>query len=121
MFIALGFEGSANKLGVGIVRGQDILANCRHTFIPETGHGFLPKETSDHHRYVYEICVFVSCHPEFINLKEKDPEFDFGELKTQKTCIYICHVAFKLGCTCVTFNFLISKKLFIITYVIKFF
>ncbi len=71
--IALGIEGSANKLGVGIVREDGtILSNVRHTYItpPGTpsfniaidsislifsfpifpGTGFLPKETAEHHR-----------------------------------------------------------------------
>jgi N6-L-threonylcarbamoyladenine synthase len=49
--IALGLEGSANKLGVGIVRSDGaILANVRHTYITPPGTGFLPRETGDHHR-----------------------------------------------------------------------
>lgn len=45
-------EGSANKLGIGIVRAEDgaILANPRRTFISPPGTGFLPKETGQHHR-----------------------------------------------------------------------
>ncbi|WZZ09382.1 hypothetical protein YC2023_095303 [Brassica napus] len=39
--IAIGFEGSANKIG--------ILANPRHTYITPPGHGFLPRETAHHH------------------------------------------------------------------------
>jgi N6-L-threonylcarbamoyladenine synthase len=49
--IALGIEGSANKIGVGIVTDKgDILANPRKTFITPPGQGFRPKETADHHR-----------------------------------------------------------------------
>jgi N6-L-threonylcarbamoyladenine synthase len=54
--IALGLEGSANKLGVGIIlhpaKGgpAQILANIRHTFISPPGEGFLPKDTAKHHR-----------------------------------------------------------------------
>nr|ANM86153.1 O-sialoglycoprotein endopeptidase [Stygiella incarcerata] len=49
--IALGIEGSANKLGVGIVKsGGVILANRRHTFVTEAGTGFLPRQTAQHHR-----------------------------------------------------------------------
>lgn len=48
--IALGLEGSANKLGVGICRDTEILANIRHTHITPPGTGFLPKETAKHHR-----------------------------------------------------------------------
>ena len=49
--IALGIEGSANKIGVGIVTEKgDILANPRFTFITPPGTGFMPRETAEHHR-----------------------------------------------------------------------
>ena len=71
--IVLGLEGSANKVGVGIVkytpakyRGQrheastmsgadepanyHILSNPRKTYIAPTGQGFLPKQTATHHQ-----------------------------------------------------------------------
>ncbi|KAI4226072.1 MAG: hypothetical protein L6R36_003426 [Xanthoria steineri] len=54
--IAIGLEGSANKLGVGVIlhppRGgsAQILANIRHTFVSPPGEGFLPKDTARHHR-----------------------------------------------------------------------
>ncbi|KAI4189933.1 MAG: hypothetical protein L6R41_001118 [Letrouitia leprolyta] len=54
--IALGLEGSANKLGVGVIlhptKGgpAQILANIRHTFVSPPGEGFLPKDTAKHHR-----------------------------------------------------------------------
>ncbi len=53
--IALGLEGSANKLGVGLILHLEsgpaqILANIRHTFVSPPGEGFLPKDTAKHHR-----------------------------------------------------------------------
>ena len=49
--LVLGLEGSANKLGIGIVNEQaQILANVRHTFVTAPGTGFLPRETSQHHQ-----------------------------------------------------------------------
>ncbi|KAI9672225.1 MAG: putative tRNA threonylcarbamoyladenosine biosynthesis protein kae1 [Alyxoria varia] len=65
--ISLGLEGSANKLGVGIIahdfpdwsqppgnpRSQPrvrVLANLRHTYVSPAGTGFLPKDTALHHR-----------------------------------------------------------------------
>lgn len=48
--ISLGLEGSANKLGVGIIRDQTILANLRKTYVTPPGTGFLPNETARHHR-----------------------------------------------------------------------
>jgi N6-L-threonylcarbamoyladenine synthase len=45
--IAIGIEGSANKIGIGIVRyhqGEyDILSNPRKTYITPAGQGFLPR------------------------------------------------------------------------------
>lgn len=53
----MGFEGSANKLGVGIVNEKgEILSNPRHTYITPPGTGFLPRETAEHHRaYIHEL------------------------------------------------------------------
>lgn len=61
--VALGIEGSANKVGVGIVRyvgngknsfgdGGDfeILSNPRKTYVPPAGQGFLPRDTAWHHQ-----------------------------------------------------------------------
>ena len=57
--IALGLEGSANKLGVGLILHPTppkppspavILSNIRHTFSAPPGEGFLPKDTARHHR-----------------------------------------------------------------------
>ena len=54
--IVLGIEGSANKVGVGIVeysyttQQYQILANPRKTFIAPIGCGFLPKDTALHHQ-----------------------------------------------------------------------
>eukprot|EP01059_Diplonema_ambulator_P030675 TRINITY_DN5344_c0_g1_i1.p1 TRINITY_DN5344_c0_g1~~TRINITY_DN5344_c0_g1_i1.p1 ORF type:complete len:374 (+),score=96.91 TRINITY_DN5344_c0_g1_i1:58-1179(+) len=49
--IALGIEGSANKVGVGIVKEDgSILANVRKTYITPAGTGFQPRETAIHHQ-----------------------------------------------------------------------
>lgn len=56
MMIALGLEGSANKLGVGIIGhplegGQArVISNLRDTYVSPPGEGFLPKDTALHHR-----------------------------------------------------------------------
>ncbi|KAK9478894.1 glycoprotease family-domain-containing protein [Lipomyces japonicus] len=60
--IAIGLEGSANKLGVGIIKhfpfdpskrrrpAAEVLSNIRHTYITPPGEGFLPRDTAKHHR-----------------------------------------------------------------------
>ena len=52
---ALGLEGSANKLGVGVVRHDPngtvvVVSNVRATYVTPPGTGFLPGETARHHR-----------------------------------------------------------------------
>ncbi|KAM5342685.1 hypothetical protein ACJ41O_013651 [Fusarium nematophilum] len=53
-YIALGCEGSANKLGIGVIlhtpNETTILSNLRDTFVSPPGTGFLPKDTAAHHR-----------------------------------------------------------------------
>lgn len=56
MVIAIGFEGSANKLGVGIVRDGKVLSNVRHTYVAPPGEGFLPRDTAKHHqKFVLDV------------------------------------------------------------------
>lgn len=50
MVIAIGFEGSANKLGIGIIKDGVVLSNPRHTYIAPPGQGFLPRDTAKHHQ-----------------------------------------------------------------------
>jgi len=50
MVCILGIEGSANKVGVGIVRDGEVLSNPRHTHHAPPGEGFRPPETAAHHR-----------------------------------------------------------------------
>lgn len=50
-FLTLGIEGSANKIGIGVVdKHGNILSNPRRTFVTPPGTGFLPKETAEHHQ-----------------------------------------------------------------------
>lgn len=39
MVVAIGFEGSANKIGVGIIRDGVVLSNVRETFVTPPGTG----------------------------------------------------------------------------------
>ncbi|KAI0307770.1 O-sialoglycoprotein endopeptidase [Multifurca ochricompacta] len=68
-YLALGLEGSANKLGAGIIRHEvdgssTVLSNVRHTYITPPGEGFLPRDTAVHHRQwalkVIEDAVTIS-------------------------------------------------------------
>lgn len=58
-FLALGLEGSANKLGAGVIAhapgplsasGATVLSNIRDTYVTPPGEGFLPRDTARHHR-----------------------------------------------------------------------
>jgi N6-L-threonylcarbamoyladenine synthase len=59
-YLALGLEGSANKLGVGVIKhnlgpltstnAAEVLSNVRDTYITPPGEGFLPRDTARHHR-----------------------------------------------------------------------
>jgi len=50
MTVIIGFEGSANKIGVGIVKDGEVLSNPRRTYMTPPGEGFLPRDTAKHHR-----------------------------------------------------------------------
>ena len=50
MTIIIGFEGSANKIGIGIIQDGEVLSNPRRTYITPPGEGFLPRDTAQHHR-----------------------------------------------------------------------
>ena len=48
----IGLEGSANKIGIGIIRDGKVLSNPRRTYNGPPGEGFRPRETAIHHRQV---------------------------------------------------------------------
>jgi len=53
----IGLEGSANKIGVGVVKDGLILSNPRRTYNAPPGQGFLPRDTAEHHRKYVLIVV----------------------------------------------------------------
>jgi hypothetical protein len=68
-------EGSANKVGVGILQHNPdgttkILANIRKTYITPPGHGFQPRDTAVHHRQ--NIVGLVKKAMEIANVTHKD-------------------------------------------------
>ncbi|GJJ09519.1 hypothetical protein Clacol_003742 [Clathrus columnatus] len=70
--LALGLEGSANKLGAGIMQHNSdgttlIRANVRRTYITPPGEGFLPRDTAAHHKQwvlkvIQEALAVAECH-----------------------------------------------------------
>ncbi|KLU93064.1 glycoprotein endopeptidase kae-1 [Magnaporthiopsis poae ATCC 64411] len=71
--IALGCEGSANKLGIGMIAhypasgsGEPtaaVLSNVRDTFVSPPGTGFLPKDTAAHHRAFFARVALRALRP----------------------------------------------------------
>lgn len=74
--VALGIEGSANKIGVGIIRYSDddyvILSNPRKTYITPAGQGFLPRETAWHHQIHVNALVRQALSEAEINPEDID-------------------------------------------------
>ena len=66
----IGLEGSANKIGVGVVSDGRILSNPRRTYNAPPGLGFLPRDTADHHRK-YVLTVVREAMKE-ANIKSSD-------------------------------------------------
>ncbi|XP_064359395.1 tRNA N6-adenosine threonylcarbamoyltransferase isoform X1 [Dromaius novaehollandiae] len=50
MPVVLGLEGSANKVGAGLVRDGQVLSNPRATYVTAPGQGFAPGGAARHHR-----------------------------------------------------------------------
>ncbi|XP_056634184.1 tRNA N6-adenosine threonylcarbamoyltransferase [Diorhabda sublineata] len=72
MVLAVGFEGSANKLAIGVVKDGNILANCRRTFITPPGEGFLPKETAQHHRNFILVVLKEALEESKVKIEDVD-------------------------------------------------
>ena len=69
--IAIGIEGSANKVGVGIIKYEfgnyEILSNPRKTFITPPGQGFLPRYifmTVTNINILKLTLIIILCHRE---------------------------------------------------------
>lgn len=94
MVVSIGFEGSANKIGVGITRDGEVIANVRRTYITPPGEGklfhfnpnvqqsfsiynnfligFLPRETAQHHRQVILLILKEALEESDISPSEID-------------------------------------------------
>lgn len=88
-YLALGLEGSANKLGVGIIKHPllpqhensdcshdcqiEILSNIRDTYITPPGEGFLPRDTARHHRnWVVRLVRQALSEADIVNINDLD-------------------------------------------------
>uniref|UniRef100_A0A0N4ZFR7 N(6)-L-threonylcarbamoyladenine synthase n=1 Tax=Parastrongyloides trichosuri TaxID=131310 RepID=A0A0N4ZFR7_PARTI len=69
MVCILGIEGSANKIGVGIIRDGIVLSNPRKTFNAPPGEGFRPSEVAAHHS-TYCVGLVIEA---LKNARIKDP------------------------------------------------
>ncbi|WAR12921.1 OSGEP-like protein [Mya arenaria] len=91
MVVAIGFEGSANKLGVGIVKNGEVLSNPRDTYITPPGQGFLPRDTAKHHQAVVldvlqKALKQANLSPEDIDkFLDKPSDIEMGRLVTGAT------------------------------------
>lgn len=70
--LVLGIEGSANKIGVGIINDDKILANERKTYITPSGTGFIPSDTAIHHKKVILKLVKEALKKADVKLKDID-------------------------------------------------
>ena len=113
----LGIEGSANKLGIGIVDSSgNILSNLRKTFVPPAGSGFLPGETARHHRQHIVQLLVASLFSSKLNLKDLEAIcFTKGykhlsllnrswhgctPIKCRRCCTLAMHHVQKTDCSC---------------------
>jgi len=84
--IVLGIEGSANKVGVGVLcydpenDTYETLSNPRKTYVPPTGQGFLPKETAWHHQAHIVAIVRAALNEAFPNQPNLDPSKELSAI-----------------------------------------
>ncbi|EPR79256.1 0-sialoglycoprotein endopeptidase [Spraguea lophii 42_110] len=70
--LILGIEGSANKLGIGILQNTTILCNERITYISPPGTGFVPSAVALHHSQNILPLFLRCCSKANINPSEID-------------------------------------------------
>ncbi len=61
----LGIESTAHTLGIGIVKGKEVLVNELDTYMPEKG--ILPREAAEHHAVVFEPLLKAALKKAFPN------------------------------------------------------
>jgi len=55
--ISLGIESTAHTLGIGIVKGGEILSNALRIYKPPSGQGILPRAAADHHADAFGLVL----------------------------------------------------------------
>lgn len=55
MVVSIGFEGSANKIGVGITKDGDVIANVRRTYITPPGEGEINRNNMLSNTIIFRI------------------------------------------------------------------
>ena len=86
----IGLEGSANKLGIGIIRDGEVLSNPRRTYNGPPGEGFTPRETAIHHRKVILEVLHEALDEAKLTPKDIDAvAFTKGNNKSLKIVTYI--------------------------------
>ncbi|EJW02231.1 glycoprotease/Kae1 family metallohydrolase [Edhazardia aedis USNM 41457] len=93
--IVLGIEGSANKIGIGIIKDDMILANERFTFITPPGTGFIPFETAKHHRKKIIELLKISMEKAKIKLDDIDL-FAYTRGPGIAPCLMVCALVTRL-------------------------
>lgn len=88
MVIAIGFEGSANKIGIGIIQDGTVLSNPRRTYITPPGQG--TSFESDIYLYIYIYIVFIQLLSYFCIKHINCGEVTSGSMK------YVYNFFFKL-------------------------
>ncbi len=71
MVKVLGIEGTAHTIGVGIVDGEEVLANAFHTYVPAQG-GFVPRELADHHARYFPAILQKALQKAGLSLSDVD-------------------------------------------------
>lgn len=104
--LALGLEGSANKLGSGIVKHSSdgtsaILSNVRHTYNPPPGEGFLPRDTAAHHRTWAAKVIKESVEKAGIRMRDLDCICFTKGMRSVKTACFQYFPSFRAryGCS----------------------
>ncbi|ALM75992.1 bifunctional N(6)-L-threonylcarbamoyladenine synthase/serine/threonine protein kinase [Thermococcus barophilus] len=69
--IALGIEGTAHTLGIGIVTEDEVLANVFHTLTTEKG-GIHPKEAAEHHAKLMKPLLKKALQEAGISIEDVD-------------------------------------------------